>query len=286
MTGIQIFLILLGVVTVAGSFIFSDLLEKGNGADSGSLAGLSDENVKKKIDEAVESAVGIAVDDAIEQRLDKTEAQLEKISNEKIMALNDYSETVLAEIHKNHEEVMFLYGMLNDKEEELKNTVKDIEAVKKSVKIMIDEFEAESWAEESIPAEKPESVNWTDVLPEQMEFEPDTSTWENRGTDVSDSSQSSLQNQEPDIDFDADLEWIFDQPEAAEPDEDVTEFRISVKQEKKGVALKAGNSGKNNNQRILDLYSQGKNNVEIAKELDLGIGEVRLVIDLYKNKRR
>ena len=286
MTGIQIFLILLGVVAVAGSFIFSDLLEKGNGADSGSLAGLSDENVKKKIDEAVESAVGIAVDDAIEQRLDKTEAQLEKISNEKIMALNDYSETVLAEIHKNHDEVMFLYGMLNDKEEEIKNTVKDIEAVKKSVKIMKDEFEAESWTEESIPAEKPESVNWTDVLPEQMEFEPDTSTWENRGTDVSDSSQSSLQNQEPDIDFDTDLEWNFDRPEAAEPDEDVTEFRISVKPEKKGVALKAGNSGKNNNQRILDLYSQGKNNVEIAKELDLGIGEVRLVIDLYKNKRR
>ena len=67
MTGIQIFLVLLGVVTVAGSFIFSDLLEKGNEADSGSLAGLSEENVKKKIDEAVENAVGIAVDDAIEQ---------------------------------------------------------------------------------------------------------------------------------------------------------------------------------------------------------------------------
>ena len=79
MTGIQIFLIILGIVTVAGSFVFSDLLEKGNGADTGSLAGLSDENVRKKIDEAVESAVGIAVDDAIEQRWDKTEAQLEKI---------------------------------------------------------------------------------------------------------------------------------------------------------------------------------------------------------------
>ncbi|MCI8668383.1 MAG: hypothetical protein HFI34_02480 [Lachnospiraceae bacterium] len=286
MTGIQIFLILLGVVTVAGSFVFSDLLEKGSGADSGSLAGLSDENVKKKIDEAVESAVGIVVDEAIEQRLDKTEAQLEKISNEKIMALNDYSETILAEIHKNHEEVMFLYGMLNDKEEEIKNTVQDIEAVKKSVKIIKDEWEAEAVAQESVRAEKSESVSWTDVLPEQMEFEPDTSTWENRGSNSSDSSQSSLQMWEQDMNSVGDTEWNFDQPEAAELDEDVTEFKISVKQEKKGVALKAGDSGKNNNQKILDLYSQGKNNVEIAKELDLGIGEVRLVIDLYKNKRR
>ncbi len=284
MTGIQIFLVLLGVVTVAGSFIFSDLLEKGNEADSGSLAGLSEENVKKKIDEAVENAVGIAVDDAIEQRLDKTEAQLEKISNEKIMALNDYSETILAEIHKNHEEVMFLYGMLNDKEEEIKNTVKDVEAVKKSVRVMRDEFESEDRAEEPIPEAKQEALNWTDVLPEQMEFEPDTSTWENRGTDSSDHSLFSLPDQDSDLDGGA--EWDFERPETAEPDGDVMESQVSVKQEKKGVALKAGNSAKNNNQRILDLYSQGKNNVEIAKELDLGIGEVRLVIDLYKNKRR
>lgn len=286
MTGIQIFLIILGIVTVAGSFVFSDLLEKGNGADTGSLAGLSDENVRKKIDEAVESAVGIAVDDAIEQRLDKTEAQLEKISNEKIMAVNDYSETVLAEIHKNHDEVMFLYGMLNDKETEVKNTVKDIEAVKRSVKIIKDEFEAKNWTEEPLVPDKTESVNWTDIQPEQIEFEPNTSTWENLGESFSDSSLSSVQNQDSTNDSDVSQEENFSQLEPKESDEEVTEFKISVKQEKKGVAIKAGNSGKNNNQRILDLYSQGKNNVEIAKELDLGIGEVRLVIDLYKNKRR
>ena len=38
----------------------------------------------------------------------------------------------------------------------------------------------------------------------------------------------------------------------------------------------------NNNEKILQLSKEGKSNVEIAKELGLGIGEVKLVIDLFK----
>ena len=38
----------------------------------------------------------------------------------------------------------------------------------------------------------------------------------------------------------------------------------------------------NHNEKILALYSQGKSYVEIAKELGLGQGEVRLVVGLYK----
>ena len=43
------------------------------------------------------------------------------------------------------------------------------------------------------------------------------------------------------------------------------------------------NGQNNNNQKILDLYNEGKSNLEIAKELGLGIGEVRLVIDLFRS---
>lgn len=44
--------------------------------------------------------------------------------------------------------------------------------------------------------------------------------------------------------------------------------------------------GRNSNERILELYAQGKSKVEIAKELGLGVGEVKLVIDLYRNQRK
>ena len=41
-------------------------------------------------------------------------------------------------------------------------------------------------------------------------------------------------------------------------------------------------SGGNNNDRILEMHKQGKSNVAIAKELGLGVGEVKLVIDLFE----
>lgn len=40
--------------------------------------------------------------------------------------------------------------------------------------------------------------------------------------------------------------------------------------------------GQNNNEKILEMHKQGKSTVAIAKELGLGVGEVKLVIDLYK----
>ena len=38
----------------------------------------------------------------------------------------------------------------------------------------------------------------------------------------------------------------------------------------------------NRNEAILALHRLGKGEVEIAKELGLGVGEVRLVIELFK----
>ena len=38
------------------------------------------------------------------------------------------------------------------------------------------------------------------------------------------------------------------------------------------------------NEQILLLYKEGKDEVEIAKTLDCGLGEVRLVLGLYNNE--
>ena len=38
----------------------------------------------------------------------------------------------------------------------------------------------------------------------------------------------------------------------------------------------------NSNERILELHKAGKSNMAIARELGLGLGEVKLVIDLYE----
>ena len=44
-----------------------------------------------------------------------------------------------------------------------------------------------------------------------------------------------------------------------------------------------GEPGRNNNERIMALYRQGKSAKDIARELELGVGEVKLVIGLFRD---
>lgn len=61
--------------------------------------------------------------------------------------------------------------------------------------------------------------------------------------------------------------------EPAEKHEEVADMNIQFE------------AGSNNNEKILALYRAGKTNKDIAKELGLGIGEVKLVIDLYNSTK-
>ena len=52
------------------------------------------------------------------------------------------------------------------------------------------------------------------------------------------------------------------------------------------MALDEGRTpGRNKNEMILKLHREGKSNVEVARELGLGMGEVKLVIDLFEGPK-
>lgn len=218
MTGLEICLVIIGLICVACSFLFSehlmaqDMKEEMIGGVN--VASVTEEIVKRE----VEAEVANVIDDKIEEM----EVRIDKITTEKIMAMGDYSNDIQEKISQNHDEVMFLYNMLNDKEEVLKNTIRDIEAVKASVKKMA-------------------IVN--DVAKDVTKKEPEVAS-------------EVVQNEEPKVEA------------------KTTEKTSSIR--KRGIS--------NNNQMILDLYAKGKSNIEIAKELGLGIGEVRLVIDLFNSR--
>ena len=63
------------------------------------------------------------IDETISYAMEKAERSLERVSNEKITAVSEFSETVLSDINKNHQEVMFMYDMLHDKQKNLRETV-------------------------------------------------------------------------------------------------------------------------------------------------------------------
>ena len=220
MSSTEIILLVAGAVV----FVLSFLLPAKKEENSQETKKLVKEEIKALVSQELESVRG-HVDDVVEEAvgyaMEKTERSLERLSNEKIMAVNEYSDTVLKEIHKNHEEVMFLYDMLNDKHTNLKNAVTEVNKTVKEAEATVNTFQmlnpepAAVVAKELVKEEEPENK-----LKDGM-----------------------------DISF------------MPEPEEE----------------------GLNSNERILELYRQGKSKVAIAKELGLGVGEVKLVIDLYKN---
>ena len=173
------------------------------------------------------------MEETSEDAIEKAERALERLTNEKIMAVNEYSDTVLQEIHKNHEEAMFLYDMLNSKHANIKDTVSKMD---KAVKAAENKTLENKTAENKAAAEKTATDKTAGTVAEEKK---------------ADASQTETLIQPE------------NSPEIGFMGETVQE-------------------GQNNNEKILEMHKQGKSTVAIAKELGLGVGEVKLVIDLYK----
>ncbi|MBR1669971.1 MAG: hypothetical protein IJ695_04665 [Butyrivibrio sp.] len=83
------------------------------------------ELVRREV-EGCKDTIDDMVSDSIENSLDRSERAMERLSNEKISAIGEYSDTVINDIHKNHDEVMFMYDMLNDKHKNLTSVVSEV----------------------------------------------------------------------------------------------------------------------------------------------------------------
>lgn len=117
MTLFDVFMVILGLVLIAVSFFFAEKVTS-KGEKELSV------NTMKGLDEAALLAIQNTVEENLmkmsEATIVKTENSLNKVTNEKIMAISDYSEQILEKIDVNHSEVVFLYNMLNDKENAMK----------------------------------------------------------------------------------------------------------------------------------------------------------------------
>ena len=145
---LEVILLIAGIVIFIGSF----LLPSGKTEESGINKEAAKEEIRGLVEEemlTVRSQMQDKMEETSEDALDKAERSLERLTNEKIMAVNEYSDTVLQEIHKNHEEAMFLYDMLNSKHANIKDTVSRMD---KAVKAAEDKTKAK--AEESRKQEK------------------------------------------------------------------------------------------------------------------------------------
>ncbi len=331
MTTLEILLLILGAVIFIASFIVPESKSELDAADKQ----LTQEKLQELLQEEmknVRSQVADAVDETVHYSMEKTERGLERLTNEKMTAVSEYAQTVLEDIHKNHEEVMFLYDMLNNKHENLKETATEVSMAVKEASAKVSELDAARAAEPEIDPDQPiesvmEDARTGKPIVEET-FEP-----------ISLSGIEKLKRREDSLhEMDKAAESVVKKAIAQSPvipkekkpasaeEKDEKSTDPTVKTEEKPAAKPVAEPAKkekpakpaeskpkktakakteakpqqtqesgdialslqpitdnsNKNERVLALHKQGKSNVAIAKELGLGVGEVKLIIDLFK----
>lgn len=218
MTALEVTLVIVGIIFVIVSFFIEEKLSQ---KDIDRIVSLSENELKVIVDRQLRGAEG-EIEDSIAESLEEaheaTKRAMEKETNEKIMAISEYSDTVLESMNKTHNEILFLYSMLGDKHTELTELAGQLGQFSEKMKNTEDEVLhnlAEAARELEINMSAPEPINQDEAV------------------------------------------------------------RQAVEAEEEG----------NHNDEILERHQAGMSDVEIAKELGLGLGEVKLVIGLYKGEQ-
>lgn len=216
MTGLEVLLIVLGFVFVGLSFFLSEKGEEKESKETMNQAS-SKELWSEKDEAIVRERIESVINEQSVEIVEETKERLSQISNEKIMAVDEFSSQLLEKIEQNHKEVVFMYNMLDEKEKQLKTFVQERpKAIPKKTESAI---------------EAPKKVkavlnNPTEPTPKKAE------------QNIAAVSVAAIE----------------------EPVQDI-------------------------NKRIRQMYQSGKSILEISKEMGMGQGEVKLVIDLYGGRR-
>lgn len=288
MTAFEVVLLLCGIICVAVSFIMGDSQKK-NTDDKDYDANLTEEQK-----EDIRRQVTDIIDEEMLNASEKTEVSLDKISNTKILEMNEYADNILGEINRNHNEAVFLYDMLNDKAKEVKSTVKDVNVTKKQV----EKIQAEVTSAAANPEEDNAYADKSgDKSQHRSEHEFRSMTPEIvREIDMPVTSEYD-DSQENDLygtggaDINDGMDMVSPQELMAVSQMLGQDIQQNIQQNIQTVSAQDngmhdnGTHGLNRNDEILSMYESGMDSRQIAKELNLGIGEVRLVIDLYKSTK-
>ena len=226
------------------------------------------------------------VDDTIDYSLDRTERAMERLSNEKISAIGEYSDTVINDIHKNHDEVMFMYDMLNDKHKNLTSVVSEVtkkaDEAKKVVKEVEEKIEKPIVKAPEVPvvrtvepsaADKELTMKLEQIAAKVISPEEASNLHIVGNTPVKEEDKKPVQEQQPaNAKVVPITEAVRVEARSTNPDKNMKELTAT--------------DPISQNRQIIEMHKAGKSNMVIARELGLGIGEVKLVIDLSNKHRK
>lgn len=246
MTILEIVLLIIGLGLCIGSFFVSERLSE---KDRENLTKLTKEQIEEIIKDKMADA-RVETEDKLSATIDSAMEELDrrtdKETNEKILEISQYSDTVLESVDKSHKEVTFMYSMLNEKHNAM------VEMTKKLAEL-----------QDTLVALDSSVSRKLDMLKDkELEIEEEMQK-------LADEREAIIAKKEEEK-----------EQKAAESKTISFTEALAQKFSDENQPIKA-----NDNMQILAMADEGLSDVEIAKKLGRGLGEVKFVIGLYQEGR-
>ena len=227
MDPIVVFMTIIGICLIVASFIFLDQKEN----SKKQVVTLNDYELDEQELAKLQESIKKVVKEYSDELVADTNKQLNEISSAKMMEINELCEQALSDIQKAHQECVFLYDMLEDKSENLKQYVSN--SAQKLFSMQEDVMRVAS----------------DDTEKEKQQPEQETN--------------SQVQN------------YLLEHVKQSQGEEEKKheEDTLGIEEVQK------------RNEQILAMDQAGSSPLDIAKKLDMGVGEVKLVVGLFQGEQ-
>ena len=291
---IVIICLIIGVGCIGASFFIKekadiDNHEKEKIAEEIRGRALSEDS-DKKVMTRVEKGFSEKLSAISEDKLGGFADKMSEIANDKMLAINDMSGQLMEKIEQNHKEVIFLYDMLNEKSDYLKDFSAKIDGLRhelereeERIKALNNDLDdkmikvkevrqtviAKPVAPVEVKQEKSRRVP-TGIEQAKADIKPAEVPAQAKNLVKMKKEVEDIPSDINDI-FDTDERDIFKDAEVPEITEEIDEIDLSPELTEE----------LSTNDKILKMHSEGKSVMEISKELGMGQGEVQLILGLY-----
>lgn len=255
MSTLQICLFITGLIFFGGSFFIT---EKLSSSDTEMISRLSEKEVKSLVEKELSKAseqMDQLLSKKKEEAVEKIEIQTDKDTNEKIMSIGEYSDTILKAMNDSHDEIMFIYQILNEKQENITNMVSEIgkqESALRNMKVSIEDKLKELEAREIELKQQEQNAE----LQQKLHFENDVMSLKEAFIQKMDASEENTKEISA-------IEALQASKKSFESENNADSSKEVLKKQ------------------IVSMHQEGFSEVEIAKKCGVGIGEIKLILGLF-----
>lgn len=286
--------LIIGVGCIGASFFIKekadiDNHEKEKIAEEIRGRALSEDSIKKVMTR-VEKGFSEKLSAISEDKLGGFADKMSEIANDKMLAINDMSGQLIEKIEQNHKEVIFLYDMLNEKSDYLKDFSAKIDGLRhelereeERIKALNNDIDDKlvkvKEVRQTVIAKPGNPVAAKQEKSQRVPTGIEQARAANKPAEVPAQAKNlvKMKKEVEDIPsdindiFEADERDIFKDAEVPEITEEIDEIDLSPEITEE----------LSTNDKILKMHSEGKSVMEISKELGMGQGEVQLILGLY-----